>query len=83
MNKDDPPFFDASRPREGRYANYVEIGHNAGEFLLDFGQLYGGLEQAVFHTRIVTSPICAKALNRLLGDSIGRYEQAYGVIEGR
>jgi len=25
---------------EGRYANYFKVGHNAFEFVLDFGQYY-------------------------------------------
>jgi hypothetical protein len=29
-------------PPEGRYANYFQIGHNAFEFIIDFGQGYEG-----------------------------------------
>jgi hypothetical protein len=35
---------------EGRYANYFKVGHNAFEFLLDFGQLYAESREAQFHT---------------------------------
>jgi hypothetical protein len=65
---------------EGRYANYFKIGHNAFEFLLDFGQFYPESEQAQLHTRIITSPIYAKALFETLRESIARYEQAFGPI---
>jgi hypothetical protein len=30
----------ASGPRKGRYANALQVGHNAFEFVLDFGQDY-------------------------------------------
>lgn len=65
---------------EGRYANYFKIGYNAVEFLLDFGQLYPEGKEAGLHTRIITSPIYAKALLELLRESINRHEQTFGVI---
>lgn len=65
---------------EGRYANCFEVGHNAFEFLLDFGQLFPESEKAQFHTRIITSPVYAKALLEILRESIGRYEQTFGAI---
>jgi Protein of unknown function (DUF3467) len=67
---------------EGRYANYFQVGHNAFEFLLDFGQFYpeGEQEQIDIHTRIVTSPAYVKALLETLRESIGRYEQSFGAI---
>lgn len=63
-----------------RYANYFEIGHNAGEFILDFGQAYSQTEGRQIHTRIVTSPAYTKALLRLLGEAVERHEQVYGDI---
>jgi len=66
---------------EGRYANYFKVGHNAFEFLLDFGQFYPRGEKEQLHTRIVTSPVYAKALLQLLRDSVERYERTFGVIE--
>ncbi len=65
---------------EGRYANYFKVGHNAFEFLLDFGQLYPEGKEAGLHTRIITSPIYAKALLELLRESIDRYEETFGAI---
>ena len=47
---------------EGRYANYFKVGHNAFEFVIDFGQFYPKNGEAQFHTRIITSPNLAKAL---------------------
>jgi hypothetical protein len=77
----------ADEPR-GRYANYFEVGHNAFEFLLDFGQHYpedatGSRGAARLHTRIVTGPVYAKALLELLRDSIGQYERTFGPIPRR
>ena len=65
---------------EGRYANYFKVGHNAIEFLLDFGQFFPERERAQLHTRIITSPIYAKALLETLQGSIDRYEQTFGTI---
>ena len=62
------------RPK-GRYANYFEVGHNAFEFVLDFGQFYSESKQAQLHTRIITGPAYAKALLETLRRSIDRYEQ--------
>jgi hypothetical protein len=70
---------DVGQP-EGRYANYFKIGHNAFEFLLDFGQFYSETNRAQLHTRIVTSPIYAKALLEVLRESVDRYEQVFGDI---
>jgi hypothetical protein len=70
---------------DGRYANYFEIGHNAFEFLLDFGQHYADrtwrdATRAQVHTRIVTGPVYAKALLALLAASVTEHERLYGVI---
>jgi hypothetical protein len=70
---------DSSR-LEGRYANYFEVGHNAFEFVVDFGQFYREEDRAHLHTRIITSPIYAKALLETLRESIERYEQTFGTI---
>ncbi len=65
---------------EGRYANYFTVGHNAVEFLFDFGQFYPESERAQLHTRIITSPAYAKALLDTLRESVDRYEQTFGAI---
>ncbi len=67
-------------PPEGRYANYFKVGHNAFEFLLDLGQFYPESAEPQIHTRIITSPIYAKALSGILRESIEQYEQTFGVI---
>ena len=62
-------------PGEGRYANYFRVGHNAFEFILDFGQFYSEDQEANLHTRIVTSPVYAKALLDTLRESIEQNER--------
>jgi hypothetical protein len=66
---------------EGRYANYFEVGYNAFEFLLDFGQHYHGYNLAKTHTRIITSPGYAKALVETIQNSIAQFELKFGPIK--
>ena len=66
---------------EGRYANYFKVGHNAFEFLLDFGQFYAESQRARFHTRIIANPTYAKVLFDLLRESIAQYEQTFGAVQ--
>jgi hypothetical protein len=66
---------------EGKYANYFEIGYNAREFLLDFGQKYAGGDEGRMHARIITGPMYAKELLRVLAKSIADYERAFGPLQ--
>lgn len=70
-----------SKRLEGRYANYFEVGHNAFEFIFDFGQYHPENEDAHMHTRIVTGPVYAKLLAELLKDAVDRFESEHGVIQ--
>ena len=65
---------------EGNYTNYFEVGHNAFEFLLDFGQLYFEGSEGRMHTRIVTSPVFAKRLAEVLNRSLFDYEHTHGRV---
>lgn len=65
---------------EGKYANYFEVGHNALEFVIDFGQFYRENGEVRLHTRIVTNPTYAKAMLATLRESIDQYERAFGTI---
>ena len=65
---------------EGRYANVFQIGQNAFEFVLKFGQVSPESGQVQFHTRIITGPVYAKTWLGALGESIAHYEQTFGVI---
>jgi hypothetical protein len=64
----------------GRYANYFKVGHNAFEFLFDFGQSEGESGGVSIHTRIVTAPGYAKAFTKTLCESIAQYEREFGTI---
>jgi hypothetical protein len=67
----------AGKKIEGRYANYFKVGHNAFEFVLDFGQYYPETEEAELYTRIITSPVYAKEFFKTLKLSIEEYEKLY------
>jgi hypothetical protein len=66
---------------KGRYANYFKVGHNACEFVIDFGQIYPeGGDNAEFHTRIITNPLHAKAFLETLLHSMDQYQSSFGTI---
>ena len=62
------------------YANYFEVGHNAFEFLIDFGQIdpYSGKFNIASRTAI--SPTHAKLLSGLLSSAVRQYEEQYEPI---
>ena len=62
------------------YANWFNIGHNNFEIVIDFGQYYAEAEKPLIHSRIVLGPAYAKALGRLLSESLRRYEEEFGEI---
>jgi hypothetical protein len=60
------------------YANVLTIGHNAFEFLLDFGhQTDFALTPGV---RVVTAPVYAKGMLEALQAAVVRYEASHGPI---
>lgn len=67
-------------PITASYANYFEVGHNAFEFLIDFGQIDPC--SGTFHvgTRIAVGPTHAKLLCRLLERAVSRHETQYEPI---
>ncbi len=65
---------------EGRYANYIVVGHNAVEFVLNFGQQFEGCNEPLMHTRIVTAPIYAKAILKTLDSAVSEFEESHGSI---
>jgi hypothetical protein len=69
-----------SRVREGKYANYFEVGHNPFEFYVDFGQYDPQSEQVQMHTRIVTGPAYAKMMGETLCSSVENFEREHGPI---
>jgi hypothetical protein len=63
-----------------RYSNYFEVGHNAYEFLIDFGQYQPELSEVVLHTRIVAGPTLTKLLHDMVHNAISQYESENGPI---
>ena len=65
---------------EGRYANHFELAFTEAEFLLDFGQSYDREREPLIHTRIILSPLSAKAFFAMLQDLLEQYEAKVGHI---
>jgi hypothetical protein len=73
----------AGEEPEARYANYFQVGHNAFEVILEFGQHYEGAREPKMHTRIVVAPVNARALLGLLQTALADYERKFGQITPR
>lgn len=65
---------------EGRYANYLRVGHNAFEFVMDFAQVFDESPGERAHTRVITSPGYAKEMLAVLRRAVEEYERTFGVI---
>ncbi len=72
----------SSRPRAplARYSNYFEVGHNAYEFLLDFGQYQPETAGVILHTRMAVGPTHAKLLAAALASAVAVHEAENGPI---
>jgi hypothetical protein len=55
--------------KEGRYANFFQVGHNEFEFVIEFGQQDLGI-----HTRIYVSPQYARVLCDLLLETLYQHD---------
>jgi hypothetical protein len=65
-----------NRKEDARYANFFQVGYNAFEFLLEFGQREGRI-----HTSIYVSPQHARMLSDLLLGALKEYGEAHGPAE--
>lgn len=65
---------------EGVYSNLVVISHNQSEFIIDFGRLLPGLQDAKILSRIIKTPQHAKQFLNTLKNNIENYEKQYGEI---
>ena len=65
---------------EGRYANYAEIGHNAHEFIFDFGQVWLEGEPARVYMRVVTNSQTAENLHEALDAALSMYRDSFGDV---
>ena len=75
-----PMQVDRSGVGEGRYANYAEIGHNASEFVFDFGQLWLNGDPAHVYLRVITSPDTAQCLFDALDEALEQYRSKFGPV---
>ena len=62
------------------YANLALIAHSPAEIVIDFARMLPGMPKARVATRVVLTPLCAKALLRALGENIAKFEKKYGEI---
>ncbi len=65
---------------DGTYANLAFISSNNSEFILDFARFLPGNTRGKVVSRIVFSPIHAKAFLKSLNESVEKYEKKYGQI---
>jgi hypothetical protein len=65
-----------SGAQEGRYANYFQIGFNAHEFVLEFGQGEGAV---LIHTKLYLAPAHAQAFSSALLQSLDQFEREFRV----
>jgi len=73
------PNTDHSRLIAG-YANYFEVGHNAFEFLIDFGQIDPQTGETNINSRLAVGPTHAKLFAHLLDGAVRKYESQFGQI---
>lgn len=63
------------------YANLAFITHTPAELMLDFAQILPRTAKGKVVSRIVMSPMHAKALLNALGQNIANYEKQFGEIK--
>jgi hypothetical protein len=66
---------------QGEYANVVFITHSSAEMILDFARLLPGIPRTQIQTRIIMTPLHAKAFLRSLEENIRKLEAQFGEIK--
>ncbi len=66
---------------EGTYANFVGIGFNNAEFILDFIRIMPGLNKGKVFSRVIMTPQNVKSLLMSLENSVKQYEEKFGEIK--
>ena len=61
---------------DGLYADFMHVGYNAYQFVMDFGQSVTSAAERT-HTRIITSPAQAKHFLEVLRSSVDGHRQKY------
>src|SRR5574340_372427 len=64
---------------KGVYANMVQIGHTAEEFILDFMNIFP--PAGILSSRVIISPSHMKRIAAALQDNLSKYEQQFGKIK--
>lgn len=67
---------------EGTFVNILHVFHNGHEFVLDFGRVIPGKQEAKIKSRLVTTPAQFKDMVRVLNQNLGMFEKAFGEIQG-
>lgn len=65
---------------EGIYSNLVLVSHSSSEFVIDFARLLPGPPKGKVYSRIIMTPMHAKALIATLQENVSRYERNFGSI---
>jgi len=65
---------------DGIYANLAFISNNPSEFIIDFARFLPGNTRGKVVSRIIISPVHAKALLKSLTESVGAFETRSGAI---
>lgn len=65
----------------GEYSNLAIVTHSAAEFIIDFTQIMPGLPKARVRSRIIMSPLHAKAFAMALTDNLKKFEKRFGEIQ--
>ena len=65
---------------DGVYANLSFITTNNSEFILDFARFLPGNSRGRVVTRVVLSPIHAKAFSKSLAEAVENHEKNFGTI---
>lgn len=63
----------------GAYANMMQVGHTAEEFVLDFMNIVGGA--GIVASRVIVSPGHMKRIAAALQDNLAKYEAQFGKIQ--
>ena len=66
---------------QGDYVNFAVVTHSLAEFILDFIRVLPGVPKSKVKSRIIISPVHAKAFSRALNDNIVKFEKKYGEIK--
>lgn len=65
---------------KGRFSNMAQVGSSNDSFVLDFAFVQGAAGWLL--SRIVMSPQHAKRFHTVLGETLARHEERFGVIDG-